>query len=55
MFTLTDTEKIERLTRALEWLLDDLADSGEDRNPDTGEFYDSVENALKALGAVRNG
>ena len=37
------------LVGALRWLLDDLSDAGEDKNPETGETYDSVQYAVKAL------
>lgn len=34
---------------ALRWLVDDITDAGEARNPETGELYDSVENAMGIL------
>jgi hypothetical protein len=37
------------LRAALTWLLDDIADSGEDRDPDTGVEYDSIAFARAAL------
>lgn len=40
---------INDLTGALQWLLDDLADAGEDRSPGAGEYYDSVAHAHEAL------
>jgi hypothetical protein len=41
------------LLAALQWLVDDLTDAEEDRNPETGEEYDSVANARTALAKVR--
>ena len=41
-----------RMLAALTWLLDDLADAGEDRNPETGEAYDSVAFARAAKAAA---
>jgi hypothetical protein len=38
-----------RLHAALTWLLDDLTDAGQDRDPKTGVEYDSVANARAAL------
>jgi hypothetical protein len=35
--------------QSLQWLVDDMTDAGEDRNPETGEVYDSVAAARKAL------
>ncbi len=37
------------LRAALTWLLDDIADAGEDRDPETGVEYDSVTFARAAL------
>jgi len=37
------------LRGALTWLLDDLADSGDDCHPETGVMYDSAAFAHKAL------
>jgi hypothetical protein len=39
----------QNLIAALTWLLDDLSDAGEDRNPETGDEYDSVANARAAI------
>lgn len=38
---------------ALSWLLDDMSDAGEDKNPETGDVYDSVANARAALAKVK--
>jgi hypothetical protein len=46
-------EAIADAIGALTWLLDDMSDAGEDKNPETGEVYDSVANARKALAAVK--
>lgn len=37
------------LVAALTWLLDDMADAGEDCNPETGDVYDSVQLAREVL------
>ena len=37
------------LRSALQWLLDDLSDAGEDANPETGDVYDSVQSAREIL------
>jgi hypothetical protein len=37
------------LRAALQWLLDDLTDAGEDKDPETGETFDSVANAREVL------
>jgi len=44
---IADDDSIEG---ALRWLLDDLADAGEDRHLETGKTYDSIANARRALG-----
>jgi hypothetical protein len=47
--TVEDSTLLAELYGALRWLLDDLADAGEDKNPVTGEEYDSYKAArLKA-------
>ena len=38
-----------QLLSALQWLVDDLTDAEEDRNPETGDEYDSVAHARAAL------
>jgi hypothetical protein len=38
-----------KVKQSLQWLVDDMTDAGEDRNPETGEVYDSVAAARKAL------
>lgn len=48
---LTDKEMVSRLRSALQWMLDDLDDAGETRS-ETGEVYDSVQNAADALAAA---
>jgi hypothetical protein len=41
------------LLAALQWLVDDLTDAEEDRNPETGDEYDSVANARAVLAKAR--
>jgi hypothetical protein len=41
------------LFSALQWLLDDMTDAGEDRNPETGGEYDSVSYARAIIASVR--
>jgi hypothetical protein len=43
------TERERELITALRWLLDDLVDAEEDRNPETGEEYVSVKNAANLI------
>jgi hypothetical protein len=43
------TEREQELITALRWLLDDLVDAEEDRNPETGEEYVSVKNAADLI------
>lgn len=54
---LDETKKLadqrDALRAALVWLLDDMTDAGEDANPETGEVYDSVENARAVLKATK--
>ncbi len=45
---------MKELAGALQWLVDDLSDSGEDRNPNTGEIYDSVQSALATLSKLKD-
>lgn len=40
---------VRELRSALQWLLDDLTDAGEDANPETGDVYDSVQSAREIL------
>lgn len=42
-------EAAENCVEALRWLLDDMADAGEDCNPETSEEYGSVASARLAL------
>jgi hypothetical protein len=41
------------LISALQWLVDDLTDAEEDRNPETGDEYDSVANVRSVLAKAR--
>jgi hypothetical protein len=43
----------DKLIGAMQWLLDDITDADEDKNPETGTTYDSVKNARKALKAAK--
>src|SRR5262245_39327421 len=45
----TDAQWFKALVGAARWLLDDLGDAEEDRNPETGEEYDSVRNLRQLL------
>lgn len=40
---------VRELRSALQWLLDDMTDAGEDANPETGDVYDSVQSAREIL------
>ena len=40
-------ENFDKLLKALKWLLDDLADVGEDCDPETGQEYDSYKYARR--------
>jgi hypothetical protein len=42
-----------KLLAALTWLIDDLTDAAEDRNPETGEAYDSVAYAREQIAAAK--
>lgn len=44
-----EPDHAERLASALQWLLDDLTDAGENRDGDHSEEYDSVANARATL------
>ncbi len=41
--------RIKELTGALQWMVDDETDAEQDRNPVTGDMYDSVRNARTIL------
>jgi hypothetical protein len=45
-------EKSPTLRGALQWLLDDMQDAGDDRNPESGVEYDSCEYARRALAQI---
>jgi hypothetical protein len=49
----TDRENAYRLYAALRQLVDDLADAEQDRDPETGEEYDSCRHAQDVLWSVR--
>lgn len=47
-----DAGAARRLQGALQWVVDDLRDAGEDKNPATGQIYDSVEYAQSVLSGI---
>jgi hypothetical protein len=44
---------VAKLLSALQWLVDDLTDAEEDRNPETGDEYDSVTNARAVIAQAK--
>jgi hypothetical protein len=44
---------VAELHSALQWIVDDLTDAEEDRNPETGDEYDSVAHARAAIAKAK--
>jgi hypothetical protein len=49
-----DFDDGDPLYGALRWLIDDMSDAGEHRNPETGEIYDSCAYAYTVLAAAEH-
>jgi hypothetical protein len=46
-------QQFKNMIEALQWMLDDMTDTGEDKNPETGDVYDSVAKAQTALAEAK--